>query len=320
MTFATIQIPASGDGVTDDALAINAASAQLVSQFGGGTIELDAAAYNIKTTITRGPCVKIKGAFCGAGVFGTPAVGTILKWSGASGGIVVNDTPGATATSWLQGGGLQDLSIDGNGKAAIGLLSQSTMRANYRDLHICGGTGTCFYFSSISPNNTQALANYHSNLENCSANATGQANGFIFDGPASPSVGGRNTCFLNGRNLHASHENGTAFGFLSCDDIVLVGCGASRVSGGTGPSLYYQGVSDNSGRAAYGNMIFGFNANSQIVAAGGSNPSRGNLIVMTSVDGFPGLYQTGGATVSLITLDGELGVANGFCRGLPPAG
>jgi len=296
--------PAAGDS----APAINSAISSMASTHGGGTVRLHPLAYTLEAPIVRASNVKIKGAFCGAHLFDTAlSEGTILTWAGAQGGVVIYDAP-AVGADRIDNGGVFDLSIDGAGVARTGLQSMSSYCAKYARIHCVGVTAQAYYFGTLpSP---AAIANYHSRLDDLTAAVIGPTHGIVLDG--TPGAG-RNTCFVSARNCHITFQHGVAYALSNCDDCGFVDCAGSMVPGSRGAGIYFGGSSDGSLKAAYANRFIGWNCNAPISAAGGTSPSRGNLVVTNSVDGVPAIYQSTGATITVANYDGEVGF-NGFVR------
>lgn len=315
MSRSEVCIAAPSSSGTDAALAINAAIAALASSYGGGTIELEPSVYSLQTPIERRRNVLIKGAFNGSFLFGgQPDFGTVLKWAGAVNGTCVTDTPVAGDTVPFFGGGITDLTIDGNGVAANGLVATSVSRARYERLNVKGVTQNALYFTTVAG---QALVQtYRVRLDDIDVNVSGAANGIVLDGVTGS---GSNTCFMSARNCHVTFENGVAYCLLYADDCTFVACGGSKVTGGTGAAIFFSGTSDGTEKAAYGNQFLGFNLNATIRAQGGWNPSRGNLVLATAVDAVPPISQDSNATMTLLITDGESGF-NGFVRGWPANG
>jgi len=299
----------------DNSIQINVAIASLSANYGGGTVYLDPGVYTVAGPILRKSNIKIRGAFNGSGIWDAfSSGGTILKWTGATGATVIYEAPSADQKPVINGG-ISDLTIDGGGIAANGLQSLSTSYAEYRRIHCVGATSNGFYFGT--QNTTTATLNYRNRLDSLSAVATGGGNGFVFDGvPGS----GRNTCFMTATNLTAAFFNGCGFALLNADDCVFVGCSASLISGGSGGAgIYFGGSSDGSGKAANANQLYGFWTNGYINSAGGTYPSRGNIVYTSCMDGKPLIYQQSGSTVTIMAVDGEPGL-NGLVRGWPSAG
>lgn len=301
--------------VGDNSIPINAAIA-ILSAGGGGTVYLGPSIYTVAGSILRQSNVRIKGAFNGSGIWDAfSSSGTIVKWTGSAGGTVFLDAPGLDQKPVLNGG-ISDLTIDcGGGIAAYGLQSLSTSYAEYKRLHCVGAYSQSYYFGTL--NTPVATLNYRTRLDSLSSVATGSANGFVLDGvPGS----GRNTCFMTATNLTAAFLNGCGFSLPNADDNVFVGCSASLIHGGSGGAgVYFGGSSDGGGKAANANQFYGFWTNGYINSAGGSTPSRGNIVYTSCMDGKPLIYQQAGSDLTVVAVSGEPGL-NGFVRNPIPAG
>lgn len=307
-----VEVPAiSGD----NSVPINAAIASLSTGSGGGTVYLDAAVYTVSNPVLRKRNVFIKGAFKAPGQWETVATkGTIVRWTGASGGNVFIDQPSDDPAKILNGG-ISDLTIDGAGLANAGLSSLNAYFAQYARMHCFGVTSYAYYFGTLPT--TSVEQNRNNLLDGLSAALAGSANGFTLDGtPGS----GRNTCFMVAKNCAVSHLNGHGFMISNGDDNCFYGCSASRGTGGAGMGVLFGGSSDGSGKAAYGTQMYGFWSNGGIHGVGGSSPSRGNIVYTTGVDGLPLIYQDSGAVLTVVSVAGESTGEYGFIRNPLPAG
>lgn len=291
-----------------DDIAINKALAA-IAMAGGGILKLEPQIYILEKPLRRTHNVTIAGAYNGANLFDwRVSKGTVLCWGDGDGPVIL-DAP-ADGEGKIDNGGVRDLTIDGNNKATIGLQSMSAYYARYSRIHCIGVKRYSYYFGTIQ------APNYHCHLDDLTAVALGAACGIVLDGaPGS----GLNTCFISARNCHITFQNGIAYALSNCDDCGFTDCAASRGKSTTGTAIWFGGSSDGSLKAAYANRFIGFNSNAPIAAAGGSSPSRGNLVLTNAVDGIPLIYQQSNSTLTVESYDGELGL-NGFIRNPLPIG
>lgn len=260
--------------VGDNGVAINTAIDYVFDTYGGGSIILLPQIYTVSTTILRRSNVLIKGAFKASWVFeGAPTKGTVIKWTGASLGTVFKDNPNSPEYR-VDGGGISDLTIDGNSFAAYGLEAWNVMSPVYERIHCARivTSGVAFYWNAhLNGQGVGWESCYHLRINDLSANLSGGATGFWLNGSA---ASGNNIVFASFRNCHVTFENGTAYRIDYGDDNRFNDCAASKISGGTGYAIWL-------GAGAYGNGFNGFNSNADIRSISGA---MGNYVFNTAVD------------------------------------
>lgn len=107
---------AVGDGVTDDAAAIQAAI-DAAEAAGGGVVFFQALDFAIESTLTVNQPVLLVGAGCGEATnngSGSSTATTKLKWTGSSGGGPMIKFVSAVAGEWITAGGVENLFMDAN--------------------------------------------------------------------------------------------------------------------------------------------------------------------------------------------------------------
>lgn len=245
---------AVGDGITDDLAALNLAIAW--AETSGGEIVFGPKSYAISNTlrIKKGG-VTLTGV-AGAWPFGiVQPYGTRLRWIGGAGAVAVQiDPDGALAPYVMASNVMRGFTIDCNNTAAYGIKLGSTYAATLEDIAIVGAQSVGVWTTTTW--NTGGHLNYRTVLRKVAVSGlASSATGFLFDGPANV-VGGYNTSFLSGHDLHVTHTNGTAFFLRKCDDVHLFNIAGSRTSGGTGTLVrFYGSISEQ--RMATGNAIWG---------------------------------------------------------------
>lgn len=289
----------------DMAGAINGAISDLSAKFGGGTVYLEPAIYEVASPILRRSNIFIRGAFRGAGIWDSlVSAGTIIKWIGEPGGDVFSDKP-VGDESRIDNGGISDLSIDGGGSAANGLCCLSSSRAHYKNLHIVGVTGNGIYCGTMKT--SSPLPNYRTGFESVTVSVGGGANGITLDGIHGS---GLNTCFVVATDTHVTVKDGVAYALCNADDCYFFGAGSSRQAGGKGAAIYFGNSPDGGISGAFSNQFYGFWGDGMIVAGA---DSRGNIVYTSSMDKYPEIYEAPGAVLTVVAVAGELGL-NGFVR------
>jgi hypothetical protein len=136
---------ATGDGVTNDASAIQSGIDYLES-IGGGVLEFESATYAISTgLVVNDSNVTLLGKGSGTGVYGgkttvRDSASTTIKWTGATGSGTMlqftTDTADGGTEIQKSGGGIEGIMLDCAEKAAIGLEVQSWQYGVFKDVHV----------------------------------------------------------------------------------------------------------------------------------------------------------------------------------------
>jgi hypothetical protein len=127
---------AIGDGATDDSAALQAAINSAASR-GGGDVWLSRKVYAHSQTLNISTsCIRLRGHGSGAWHdFPTEEVvsaATRLKWTGASGGTMVQIQPAANVTQNIQDNGIEGIYFDSSGTAGYGVRLLSSSGGTYK--------------------------------------------------------------------------------------------------------------------------------------------------------------------------------------------
>lgn len=246
---------AKGDGVSDDTTAIQAA----LDAAQGNTVYFPKGTYKVSLPIRlRKQGTRIVGAGgSGGGTFsGTTGGGAILKWAGAAGGTVLAVEPNGSSYD-LHGVGVDNIQIDGGGIAGYLLSVHNVDHSSFKNLTLFGTVSGSSYAAVSLGTLSHAFATlnccYGNVFENIAAIVTGSTVGFALDGSG---YGGENTCFCTFNNIHVTHSSGPAFYLRSCDDNTFTNIRASRLAGGTGYTVQFDGTSADT-RWVVGNTFYG---------------------------------------------------------------
>jgi len=276
---------AVGDGSTNDATAINAAiSVGIVALLANKV-------YAISSTINLTSDSKVlMGLGRSGGVFNSSSqLGAVLKWTGSSGGRMVQ-AGSLTGGVDMHGGGLLNVQLDGNSLANVGLQVQTIDSAQFENikilnLHDNSGAIALFLTSgtaSFAPVNCV----YRCSFRNIEIQVPGATNG-IYNNTAATSGGGQNTTFCVFENIHIEYLNGLGCYISAMDDCTFNNIATSRNNTGTGANFYLDGnaVSGKGVFAVVFNLVQpGVTSGTPTIVSDGAF-SRQNMMTVSGVDG-----------------------------------
>lgn len=260
---------AVGNGVADDAAAIQAAITAIQTA-GGGQLTFPAGTYNISTTLTISASNVM---LAGAGGDMTHNVGTQgasastkLVWTGAASGTMVKfASPTGASAQKQNGGGMVGFFLQCAGVAGIGLQVQSWDMGEFRDLGIINPTTT-----GVDINVVATLGEYRDPQNNrfsqisvrCVEGSSASASILRLDGDATA-----NTSLNVFEQIDGVFVNGNAYLLKNCDNNLFIRCRAFRASG-TGASIEFQGSNSAVTQTARSNVFFHFTANAAAICRG----------------------------------------------------
>lgn len=263
---------AVGNGVADDAAAIQAAITAIQTA-GGGQLTFPAGTYNISTTLTVSASNVM---LMGAGGDMTHNVGTQgasasskLVWTGAAAGTMVKfASPTGASAQKQNGGGMVGFFLQCAGVAAIGLQVQSWDMGEFRDLGIINPTTAGLDVGVVAtlgeardPQN-----NRFSQISVRCAEGSGANGSFLrLDGDATA-----NTSLNVFEQIDGIYVNSSAYLLKNCDNNVFIRCRAYRASG-TGASIEFQGSNSALAQTARSNVFLHFSANAAAICRGTSS-------------------------------------------------
>jgi len=228
---------AVGDGVTDDSVAIQSAIDKLEANGIPGIIILgDNHAIDTKITINK-PGIRLLGIGSSSShdVVGNPGPGTILKWTGAAGGTVMEIAPiEGAGNRRLDGIHLDGFSINSNGVAAKGLVIKSA-RKSYFDVSVFESTDTDIELGVVTT--LGEATDIQENIFNIVArniNAGGDCLRLTGDTSA-------NTSMNLFEVVSIVHKNGIGIVEENADNNTWLSTRVFRASGGTGNGIEWQG-------------------------------------------------------------------------------
>lgn len=211
---------AVGDGITDDAAAIQAAIDAAVAE-GGGVIRFGPKTYNVGTQLLISASnVSLVGT--GPAAYRSNQSGiqasasTRLKWVGSAGGTVVKfESP--TGGERLHGGGVRNIMIDGNNfSAAHGLHLLSWQNGFFESVYSFACSDSHFHLDITA--NTLTATPYDTQRNvfiNCTASTRGGSGTYL----TSDAVG----FLLRGRSDYSPGANSSFNYFYSCQAMTSVG-------------------------------------------------------------------------------------------------
>lgn len=227
-------------------------------------------------------------ATSGVRVFGSPTSGGRMKWQGADGGTMI-DMRNLSTTADLDSPSVIGLSLDGNGKAGIGVKVRGCQRPLLRNVFvrgIRGSAGDRAFDLGENPDATGGQVNccYHGLFDNIGCVVDAETIG-IYCGGSTGS--GQNTTFCTFINVHITHEDGHGLYMIDADDNAFVNLGFSRVVGGTGQQIYLDGASGDN-QYVVGNTFYQLHCGVQDGTAGitstGSKARQNRIYGLSGVD------------------------------------
>ena len=318
---------AVGDGVTDDAAAINAA---LTAVGYNGCVRLLNKTYAIGSEIIIKQAQLLIGTAPSGDVFGAVRTsgGSNLQYIGSAGGVAVSfgaDRTGGVGTLQTFGGGIVNVGIYGGSLAGIVLRLAACANATFHNLKISSlrttGTATLWCGANTTVSGLENTIR-HCSFQDITLFAYGATTALYnaSNNPGNPgSEGGLTFCQFRNINCQFGYDNGAGHGFYfsSMDDCDFYGISANRASGTpTGHNIYLDG------NAAFGKQTFGNTFNmihvSRSGAGGGTIFADGqyvNEVSMTGINGVdeaPVITTTNGAMLNYSYLGTGYGVTPGF--------
>lgn len=241
--------------------------------------------------------------------------GVVIDYQASVGGIAVYVAPEDSATLPIYGNRVSDLRVRGNGIAAVGIRYGSVANGGGERLYASGCTSAAF--DTVANNTAPVTWNYENYFEQVYLKAMDNGYGLLLAGTWSQSnAGGRASAFGTFNRIHVTHKNKAAIYFASCDDMMIIGAGCSRIAGGTGETILFGGGDTTTYRASVGNTVLGITGSAKLIRAyGGTYPARSNFVLCTGVDGQMTVddLTSDGQGVWVINQGGQLGI-NGFTK------
>lgn len=243
---------AAGDGVTDDAAAIQAAIDYLASA-NGGVLNFAAKTYAIGSTLlisTDNVFLRGRGSNMPVDSGTGASQATELLWTSASASTIVNfETPTGTGNAKRSGGGASGIYLKGNGVASIGLRVCSWAKGYFGDLHVSGVTtaaykSTCWSSTQLS----EAADTQYCVWDRCSwrliqTAAEQSADGLVITSEA-PGTSTADSSLNQFRDCMGQTYNGHGIRLADADNNILVNCRPLIVTG-TGKSFRIEGGYSN---------------------------------------------------------------------------
>lgn len=311
----------NGDGVNDDAPAINATIAYYCSLPYGGNIDIPNGTAAIASTISI-PCSNVHNKGQGTGApfhdIGTGALdfGTSLKWIGPAGGTMVSiQPPAGTATASTTRKSNDDFTgilLEGNGVAGTGLdmrsVSGSSIKVAYHNLTAYGVRV-----------DTTPLAEFDDPQGNDfwieGSNEATSGVGVLCDGTATTGANNGNCSLNHFRHVFLRIKNGDGFVFGYSDHNFLDYLNVQVASGGVGGRglVFRAGAqigSTGNGYVSYNNVVRYVTGPAPIVAQGTESaayPSHDNIILdLDRSNATPFPSGGTGATYRVVTDNGNI--------------
>ena len=128
---------ATGNGTTDDTAAIQNAINAVGSSGIYGSLYFPAGTYKITSTLNVTQPIFLQGAGAGAGGYPVGPTPTKLSWAGGASPMIIF---GSNGSSPFNGGGIKDMTIDGNQLATVCLKIIDCVHSDFANLGIYQGT------------------------------------------------------------------------------------------------------------------------------------------------------------------------------------
>jgi hypothetical protein len=273
---------AVGDGTTNDAPAILLAIAAAVAK-GGGDIVFEPKTYAIAAEIA---ITTSSIHLLGRGGDKVHTVGTVgaqaateLKWTGSSGGTMISFTsPTGASNQIIFGGGVEDIYLNGDALAGVGIKIRSLWAGRFRDLLIYNCTSAQVDVGVVATLG-ESESTQHCTFEDMNLRATSaapNAHGFLLDGDYTTTA---NTSLCRFDRCSVFVRDGTAYNLQNCDNNFFESCRAYVTGSGSGVVMHGSDAAVQD--VARGNVFMHFSGDSTatIVAKGTSTytyPSYGN--------------------------------------------
>jgi hypothetical protein len=280
--FHVVDYGAVGDGVTNDAPAILLAIAAAVAK-GGGDIIFEPKTYAIAAEIAiTTPSIHLYGRggdkVHTVGTAGAQAA-TELKWTGSSGGTMISFTsPTGASNQIIFGGGVEDIYLNGDALAGVGIKIRSLWAGRFRDLLIFNCTSAQVDVGVVATLG-ESESTQHCTFEDMNLRATvlaPNAHGFLLDGDYTTTA---NTSLCRFDRCSVFVYDGTAYNLQNCDNNFFESCRAYVTGSGFGVVMHGSNAAVQD--IARNNVFMHFSGDSTatIVAKGTSSytyPSYGN--------------------------------------------
>lgn len=196
------------DGVTNDSLAIQTAYDAATAR-GGQEVYIPPGICAISTTIVmRGSGIVVRGAGLGyQNIFPTSSGGTKLLWTGnTSSSMIIFGANSAGQDTF--GGGVRDLTFDGNVRAVYGLTVKDNVNGSFENLGFQGQTHASLVLTNSTDRGKQfptANLNFKNISISLRGGATNSANGIWCNGVGS---GAEGVTLSTWNNIQIQHANG----------------------------------------------------------------------------------------------------------------
>lgn len=288
---------AVGDGVADDAPAIQAAITSLGS---GGRVLFGAGTYKITTTILLGKSnVVLEGNGADNARHDVSAQGTLastkLVWAGPAGGSMLYVYSPAGALLPKQAScGARNIFFEAS-TAGYGIFIDSQNNGIYENLFLNKFAIAAVRLSTITGNLADARDPQRNRFINVFCEQIG-ANGIGFwitgDNSVHPSGRIANVSMNEFDSCDVFIENADAFVFANSDRNVFTNCRAFRAAGGSGNAVVFNGAS-SIGYEARSNVFIGLSTNGNVPIVGKGSPTftvasnNNNVLLVDTTNGTP---------------------------------
>lgn len=298
-----------------DFSSVNAAY-DAIAAAGGGILQLGSYHEISSTLEITDPNVFVRGLGGGksadvGSTFGT--VGTRLKWTGASGGTIVDMySPSGASAQKMAGGGISGICFDCNNVADFGLKIRSWYSAEFTDLYFYEAED-CGLLVTVQSTLGESPSTHECKFSKIKArNVLGSGDCIRLEGGAA--VGAGNTCLNLFEQLAVRHKDGRGLVLGNTDNNLFNRVWVYRGSG-TGNAIEFLGSNDGAAFVARANIMTAVTTVAGTVARGTStytHPSYNNFIEFLDKDNAsPSPTIETGASLSCSRTDGVFGLIDG---------
>jgi hypothetical protein len=256
-------------------------------------IEFDPAVYEISQTISLCQHAKRLVGVDGNDVFGGLSYGTSLQWYGGAGVTMVYVAPCGAGD--LIAPAIAGMQLNGRGIAGKGIVMKRVMRPKLENIQVVSlepeASSIGFYFTGGDLSEGGVACTYRGHFLNLSASVSGDATGIMLDG------GPRNTTFCDFIGTHVTHENGIAFYIRSADDVHFYNAASSRIEGGTGWSVLFDGLTTYVMGNVFWGLQCGAHSGQTEIHTRGANARQNHIAALSGVDNQPTISITQGSEI-----------------------